>query len=381
MRIQLYITVLILIHKSTSEVTSRPSPPANVSIHCDSYGVEVRWEYPDLSPDVSFLAKVIAAVNSENRILLNSTQKLSLNISSMLFDSGTNYYFVRVEATRGGQPSESRDSDIFSFNELVTNAKITCHLDFPEVELSPKDGELLVQFINPIELYRNTPALRDLKDNKLTYTVEAEEGAQKHGVSCLMETKTCETSVLFSEHRGNYCVSLTGQIGQRKLNPRRSCFRGDIRIYPPFTVYLYPVLGVVLTLLFLTVIIMLLVMKYNSEIKKEASSVRHRFGDIMPTQTHFCKPELEICVSDLHIEPDEGLKEQTTLLEIACYSDEEPAAGYKDERSGGSDTVSPYGENDLDDDTEQDDLPDGYDCPHALSLEMSPGDVVKGYGC
>lgn len=37
---------------------SRPSPPVNVSIQCDSYGVEVRWEYPDLSQDVHFFVEV-----------------------------------------------------------------------------------------------------------------------------------------------------------------------------------------------------------------------------------------------------------------------------------------------------------------------------------
>ncbi len=36
---------------------SLPSP-ANVSIQCDSYGVEVRWKYPDLDQDVSFQVMV-----------------------------------------------------------------------------------------------------------------------------------------------------------------------------------------------------------------------------------------------------------------------------------------------------------------------------------
>lgn len=37
---------------------SRPPPPANVSIQCDSYGVEARWKYPDLSRDVHFFVEV-----------------------------------------------------------------------------------------------------------------------------------------------------------------------------------------------------------------------------------------------------------------------------------------------------------------------------------
>ncbi|XDV15757.1 hypothetical protein PO909_015766, partial [Leuciscus waleckii] len=59
MRIRIYFSViLILIQKSTSEAVSRPSPPVNVSIQCDNYGVEVRWEYPDLSQDVHFFVEV-----------------------------------------------------------------------------------------------------------------------------------------------------------------------------------------------------------------------------------------------------------------------------------------------------------------------------------
>lgn len=47
------------------------------------------------------------------------------------------------------------------------------YLDFPEVELSPKDGKLHVQFTNPLQLYRNSPALRGLTDN-LKYCIKTE---------------------------------------------------------------------------------------------------------------------------------------------------------------------------------------------------------------
>lgn len=47
--------------------TSRPPPPVNVSIQCDSYGVGVRWEYPDLSQDVHFLVVVKSSVPPNER--------------------------------------------------------------------------------------------------------------------------------------------------------------------------------------------------------------------------------------------------------------------------------------------------------------------------
>ncbi|XP_077102011.1 interferon gamma receptor 1 [Siphateles boraxobius] len=374
MRILIYISViLILIQKSTSEAVSRPSPPVNVSIQCDNYGVEVHWEYPDLSQDVHFLVEVGMSVNHNERKYIDTTRNLSLNISSMLFNSAYNYYFVTVTAVRGGNHSDPRKSVIFSFSELAPGDK-KCYLDFPEVELSPKDGKLHVQFINPLHLYRNTPALRNLTDN-LKYTVETEE--DQTDSTCEMETKTCEASIGFSELREVYCINLSGQIGDRRLNPRRrSCFKGDIRNYPSFTVYLYPVLAVVFTLLIITGIIMLLVKKCYSEIKKKSRAAFPDFLVFKPKQTHLCEPLKlypEAVASDLRIEP----KEQTTLIEMS--SDESSSSGDKDVGSCDLDNVSPYGDNDLDE-ADPGDSTIGYDCPHALRLEMSPGDIVKGYG-
>uniref|UniRef100_A0A8C2IMG6 Fibronectin type-III domain-containing protein n=1 Tax=Cyprinus carpio TaxID=7962 RepID=A0A8C2IMG6_CYPCA len=207
---------------------SRPSPPASVSIQCDSYGVEVRWEYPDLDQDVQFQVKVIHDYNERNsNVTQNLTQSLHLNISNMLFYPAYNRYYVTVTAVRGGEESEPTLSDIFSYNKYAT-AKIKCYLDFPEVELSPKDGKLHVQFTNPLQLYRNSPALRGLTDN-LEYCIETEEGKNKTCETCEMKQNTCEKSVVFSEYRGEYCINLTGKIGQRFFNLRSSCFKGDIR--------------------------------------------------------------------------------------------------------------------------------------------------------
>ncbi|XP_058648808.1 interferon gamma receptor 1-like isoform X1 [Onychostoma macrolepis] len=212
------------------QTVSLPSP-ANVSIQCDSYGVEVRWEYPDLSQDVYFQVKVKGEFSERNS---NLTQKLHLNISSMLSEPAYNRYYVNVMAVRGGEKSEPTKSDAFSYNVYAT-AHIKCYLDFPEVKLSPKEGKLHVQFSNPLQLYRNSPALRGLTDN-LVYCIETEEGKNEVCETCQSKQNTsCETSVVFSEHRGEYCINLTGKIGQRFFNLRSSCFTGDIRSSFHFT--------------------------------------------------------------------------------------------------------------------------------------------------
>lgn len=43
---------------------SRLPPPVNVSIQCDNYGVEARWEYPDLSQDVCFIVEVKGSLDT-----------------------------------------------------------------------------------------------------------------------------------------------------------------------------------------------------------------------------------------------------------------------------------------------------------------------------
>ncbi|NP_001347821.1 interferon gamma receptor 1 precursor [Sinocyclocheilus anshuiensis] len=372
MRTQIYIsvTVLILIQKSASEAVSLPSP-ANVSIQCDSYGVEVRWEYPDLDQDVYFQVKVKDSFSERSS---NLTQNHHLNISSMLFNAAHNRYYVNVTAVRGGEKSNSTKSDNFSYNIYAT-ANIKCYLDFPEVKLSPKDGKLHVQFTNPLQLYRNSPALRNLTDN-LEYCIETDEGMNEVCETCQIKQNTsCETSVVFSEHRGEYRIILTGNIGQRFFNPRSSCFTGDIRSYPPVTVYVYPVLGVVLTLLFIIAVSMLLAKKCNSEMKKKVPSMFQHFFDFDETQSHPSKTlnvvpdNVESC---LQIEPAEDTKEQTTLI---------PLSDTRDLGSGDSEDKSSYGPNDLVED-EQSDLSDFYDCPHAprQKQEMSPGDTVDSYG-
>uniref|UniRef100_A0A8C1ZHL0 Interferon gamma receptor 1 n=1 Tax=Cyprinus carpio TaxID=7962 RepID=A0A8C1ZHL0_CYPCA len=372
MRTQIYITltVWILIKKSASEVVSLPSP-VNVSVQCGSYGVKARWEYPDLDQDVYFQVKVKDESSERSSNLIQNRQ---LNISSMLFNAAHNRYCVSVTAMRGGEKSDSTNSVIFSYNTFAT-ADIKCYLDFPEVKLSPKDGKLHVQFTNPLLLYRNSPALRNLTDN-LEYCIKKDEGKKEVCETCEMKQNTsCETSVVFSsvsEHRGKYCINLTGKIGQRYFNPTRSCFIGDIRSYPSFTVYLYPGLGVVLTLLFITAGIILLAKKCNSKMKKKVPSMFPHFFDFGDTQSH--PPKTLYVVPDYvesHLQIEDN-KEQTSLISLSDN---------KELESSDSEDKNSYGPNDLVED-EQSDLSDFYDCPHAprQKQEMSPGDLVDGYG-
>nr|XP_055060288.1 interferon gamma receptor 1 isoform X3 [Misgurnus anguillicaudatus] len=383
MRIHGYVIALILISGTKVVAQSIPAP-SNVSITCDSYNVEVHWEYPNLE-GVHFKVEVRDSMNGKES---QTTSDHWINISNMLKNPAFNRYVVHVTAIQGNI-SNKLISDVFSFNENAVST-IKCRLDFPEVSLSAKEGKLHLEFPNPLHLYKNTPALRN-NTEILSYVAETEEVniTNKWEKSCGFEFKTCETSIAFAEEREEYCVNLTGKIGQRSLKDKKQqCFKGDLKSYPHFTTFLYPVLGVVLGLLFITTIITLLGKRCNKKIQKKAAMAFPKFLVFKPTQTHLCEPlnvEAENVARDLQILPVTSDEDPTTqLTKLIEFSDDEPSEGQSSEH---------YDKNaedgDLEDidtssiDTEAVDstggLSSGYDCPHALRLEMSPGDLVEGY--
>ncbi|XP_065151243.2 interferon gamma receptor 1 isoform X2 [Paramisgurnus dabryanus] len=383
MRIHVYVIALIII-SGTKVVAQSIPPPSNVSITCDSYKVEVHWEYPNLK-DVFFLVELQDYTGKESQ----NTSDHWINISKMLKNPAYNRYVVYVTAVQGKMSNKS-ESDIFSFNENAPST-IKCRLDFPEVSLSAKGGKLHLEFPNPLHLYKNTPALRNNTD-KLVYSAETEEFNITNKVkdSCGFEFETCKTSIAIAEEREEYCVNLTGTIGQRSLTDKKQqCFKGDLKSYPPFTTYLYPVLGVVLTLLFITTIITLLGKRCNQKIKKKAAMAFPNFLVFKPTQTHLCKPlnvEAENVARDLQILPVTCDKDPTQHTKLIEFSDDEdkPSEGQSSEHydmnaEDGDLKDIDTSSIDMDAGDSTGGLSSGYDCPHALRLEMSPGDLVEGY--
>ncbi|XP_051993872.1 interferon gamma receptor 1 [Xyrauchen texanus] len=391
MRIQVSLITLILIYTSATEAQSSLPPPTNVSIRCDNYGVEVHWQYPHLSNGVLF--QVVIKPDIWMRVESHITRKHSLNISSMLWNPEFNRYFVTVTAISGINKSKEAKSERFSFNKYATS-KITCQLDFPEVKLSPKDGKLHLQFSNPLQLYKNSPALHNVTDS-LQYDVKTEEVKEENTFSCGLELKICETSIEFAEERKKYCINLTGLIGQRELRPTSKCYEGDIKSYK----VLFSVLGAVLMLLFIAGLLLLLANELIKKLNMKAESALRKFLVFPPTQTDLCKPsklEEEYVVRDLQIVPliciGDPIENASSLIEI-CNQDQ---SSDWHNTSGSSDhNCKNVRGNELEDDyssgfndlvkTESrmgstSDLSAGYDCPHVTKQEMSPDDMVEVYG-
>ncbi|TRY86194.1 hypothetical protein DNTS_030235 [Danionella cerebrum] len=322
------------------------STPTNVSIDCDNYGVVVRWLHPDPSPQVRFHGAIKAA--SEYRKSFKTADRWH-NISDLLFQSSYNRYVVFVKAVANGTESPLANSETFTFNSFAS-ATIKCFLDFPEVHLFLEDEELRIEFTNPLHLYRETPALRNLTNETLNYSFQLEGQPPSKGPVCENWVKDCSAGVKLSNHTGRYCISLEGNIGQRPLKPRRSCYTGDIRKYPPITVYLYPLLGVAATLL--------------------------KFKPLQQSSPLMLEPEdpvYEMLLVPRELEP----KETITYLEK--MEDEERTTADKDQRSNVSEMTSTSEETELEDESSGD-LGDGYNCEKWPKMEMSPGDLVDAYG-
>ncbi|XP_051982161.1 interferon gamma receptor 1-like [Xyrauchen texanus] len=356
---------------------SRLSPPINVTIQCDTYGVEVRWEYPYPRQNVSFQVEVTDKDQTWEPV---TTGYHSLNISSMLWNPAYNHYFVTVMAVWGTNKSEKAESVIFSFNQNAASA-LKCQLDFPEVKLSPKEGKLHLEFSNPLQLYRNTPALRNLMDH-LEYYVATEEG-KKEKLRCKSDLATCETSVQFHEERQMYCVRLTGNIGQRHLKPTSGCYKGDIKSYW----FLYPVLGGIVALLFIAGLLVLLAKKCSKKIKKEAASAFPKLlEDFNLTKKDLFNPlklEEENVVKDVQLKPltctGDPTERAALFVEIPKedQSSDGPGSSVSSDHSsknvhGTFNGFVGYESGNL----FNSDLSAGYDCPQ----EMSPGDMVLVYG-
>nr|AAI63407.1 Interferon gamma receptor 1 [Danio rerio]AAI63417.1 Interferon gamma receptor 1 [Danio rerio]ACZ60618.1 cytokine receptor family member b17 [Danio rerio] len=376
MRILICLIVLVFIPRSASQAVSQPSfshpSPANLSILCDNYGVEIRWDYPDTRHGVSFQVEVNDQLKQRKR---DETTNRFLNISRLLSRAAYNDYNVTVKALWNEHRLISSSSIQFTFNQHGSS-KIKCRLDFPEVKLSPRNNKLHVQFINPLHLYRNTPVLGNLTEH-LTYFITTDTDSKEF--TCKINNRTCEAYMSFPEIQDRYCVYLDGDIGQISFNNIRSCYTGELRDYPPTTVFLYSLLGVCVTLLVITGIILLLVKKCNAEIKKKASSAFPAFlEDMKSSNRNPLENKPENVFSTVLIEPaDPKPKEQALLLEDS--NELEQLYGSTDVENTDTDTKSTTAGSVILDD-ELDELQDGYDCPHALKVEIDNGDIVDAYG-
>ncbi|KAF5894809.1 interferon gamma receptor 1 precursor, partial [Clarias magur] len=271
------LTFLTVLTAALSRVTHSVPAPSNVSVTCDSYGVVVEWTATNLSEKADFLLEVKPDIGLFYKTpMQNITKYRRFNISDLLLDTAYNRYFVKVKARDGGQESDFAESQIFSFNHLQT-ATIVCKLEFPTVTLFPRDGNLFVKFVNPLHVYRDTPALRDLmRTEELKYTLVS--GKISKNATCSFEKRECESSVSFPEEQEEYCVNLSGRIRQTLVQGiELYCYSGTLNPGPPVIEIVIPVLVVSLLFLLLSLATAFLVICLSKKIKEKNLSMIPRF--------------------------------------------------------------------------------------------------------
>ncbi|XP_053333318.1 interferon gamma receptor 1 [Clarias gariepinus] len=388
LRILETLTVLTVLSRSTHSTNTTVPPPSNVIVTCNSYGVEVEWTATNLSEKAEFLLEVKQDFGIP--IPTKITKYHRFNISDLLQDTGYNRYLVKVKAIDGGRESVFAESQIFSFS-YKTTATIFCDLEFPTVTLFPRDGNLFVKFVNPLHLYRDTPALRNLLDtDKLKYTLIS--GKISKNATCSVEERECESSVSFPEEQEEYCITLSGWIRQTRVQGTELyCYSETLNPGPPVISIVIPVLVVFLLFLLLSLATVFLVIFLSKKIKKENLSMFPQFLEDISTHTPLITPNSEPVAKNPRVEPTGeipsnkpcDLQESTTQLETSANSGDlsdrsENEDMYEGSGSTGVTSVSPYNQYGYRDNLSSSECL-VYDRGHVL-LEMSPGDLVKNYG-
>ncbi|XP_066516968.1 interferon gamma receptor 1 [Hoplias malabaricus] len=238
---------------------------SGVNVTCDSYSVLVDWNFEGFSPDAEFILEVVPNIPLPEKVQF-PTRSRSYNISKHLQDTGYNLFIVKVTARNSNNETKSENSPKFTFDD-AQNADIKCELEFPTIDLIPGDHQLTVKFRNPLQLYRHTPALRNITDrDQLRYEVISDEPSiQKAEQECRLEDDTCESNVLFPKEKEHYCITVSGWIRHTKVKENRKCYSGSLKPSIPITVYIIPLL----VLFIFTLIMVILCKLIPKKMKKE----------------------------------------------------------------------------------------------------------------
>ncbi|KAG7316008.1 hypothetical protein KOW79_020874 [Hemibagrus wyckioides] len=373
------LTVFTVLTRLTHAVPA----PSDVSVKCDSNGAVVEWTAAGLSEQADFELEI--KTNFGKNITVH-TKSRHLDLSSLLDDPGYNFYVVKVKARDGKQESEFAVSPTFSFNALM-RANITCSLEFPEVTVFPQDGQLFVQFANPLHLYRDTLALRGLlKSDTLEYVLYRDEIPEE--VTCVHESKMCESNISFPENQEKYCVTLVGFIRQTPLRRTEPyCHYGQLYPVPPLSTYLVPLLVSFAVFVTLALVSVFLVKRMKKNLKEDIHSM---FPEFLKSKTPLIEflsvvpdpvsPEVNLVDKDpphMTLDIQESTTPSETTHSSQCTEEEDDDELTNSGSSESMDSLCKYGKAE---DLSGSNLSSGYDRPHAL-LEMSPGDMVQNYKC
>ncbi|KAJ8364850.1 hypothetical protein SKAU_G00136810 [Synaphobranchus kaupii] len=404
------VIVFILIIILQNARTLVPAP-FNVKVSCHNFVSVAYWNFGKGSLRPLFRVQILKDINNADSETTD-TWLHHQNISSSVTHIHDSYY-VNVSAMNGSEIATSAVSPEFSYHKYLP-AEVRCTLDFPNVTLSVKGGQITFTFIHPYQVYKDTPTVKNL--NRL-YPNGSEECKNfkyrvlYNGKDTLHMDKICKEEVCKGTFQapGNserYCISLTGT----ELNTNSGIICQHEETQTNWTYFILIVMCIVVTgfslLIVIGVIVFTRTMKTMPPVPKPLVPLgfkTHPENTMMPKDYNgqiawpFVSPKpllrtpkevvlvdspslaapkegSQVLIGQVHLEEWSGNQEAMHLIDLRdpCHkvcSDqsrqwetgrEEPA-----EDCGSSLLYSSFS---------------GYDRPQVLEVEISPGDIVNGYG-
>ncbi|XP_028845802.1 interferon gamma receptor 1-like isoform X3 [Denticeps clupeoides] len=303
----------------------------------------------------------------------------SLDISSYTDNIKTSY-MVSVRAAVGFEVSEVETAE-FSYDTDL-GVQQSCAMDFPSLNVTTEPGRITFRFLYPLFLHKDL-----VEKEKFTYSTFTSHDDKTWEMSCLLTDDFCSGSVFTNESTG-HCIILKvdGFYGSLQLTTDRTvCIKDGIQCH------VYIILGTVTFLIILVVIVVVLliwrrvikeqVLHFTSVIPSSLSPNSGTGDSTLKPESPCLSPVVTTGQTPLLTLEDCG-KGDTVLSEscdvilenghfpigVPAASEEElvePESKYDYEQRGTLDATM----------LERSD----YDSPHC-PLEMSPGDMVDGYG-
>ncbi|XP_056136769.1 interferon gamma receptor 1 [Lampris incognitus] len=181
-------------------------PPENVTVDCQNFQPVVYWNYSQQLPQTVFAVNISGSAGFN----VSTTTEHQHDLTNFLWKSEQHYldfHVVNVTAVQGASRSKSVESETFTYNHYK-EAKVKCMLDFPQVELSVKDLEATVSFLNPCHL-NNPLKCSGLKDVSVFYFSVLCEDVELSSWTCTTNQKFCKRN--FSLQK-KCCVRLRGRL-------------------------------------------------------------------------------------------------------------------------------------------------------------------------
>ncbi|KAJ8264623.1 hypothetical protein GJAV_G00151390 [Gymnothorax javanicus] len=390
--------------------TSVPAP-FDVKVSCHNFDTTVFWNYTKGPSRPLFRVQILKDLNIADSVATN-TRLHHLNISSSVTDFHNSYY-VNVSAINGSQISTSAESQQFSYHKYLP-AELRCTLDFPKVTLTVKHGQIKYTFSHPYQVYKETPTVKNLMSLCAIGCKECwvfQYRVVYNGTNLIHHDEECMEEICRGTFHvpGNsdlYCITLSGK--ELNTNSGIICQREESENGTVHAVVISACVLVIGCFVLIGVVATLRTIRMQSMPSLPKPLVHHGFKThientmkpkdfngqiagplVSSTPLLLSSKDEESVDSPSLATPQEGSRFPIGWVCQQQWSSSEEAMHLIDHREA-CDIVC-GGQSRQWEPTRKEPVVDrsgssvhsifsGYDRPQVLEVEISPGDIVEGYG-